>query len=389
MAKRKATKDPAAPAEPLKETQPANEAEAELVGILRAMDDFGVSIVEEQWRNLFSDSERNMGIAWVAARRRGVESVVPGFLLKFATPELQQQQEAYLQQQREIRNVVYPCLFGSPTSSKTEEGDMIVVMKIKVPDSHLTGSKALELFGKTRARIEFSRRPVGEWGQGEMEEGPRRIVCCVTEIPSFGWADGKFTFSFRIEGSAFHYDEAFDFWKNQGSVRVEVLGDAVEEGEEAATTAAAPKKPGRPKKPKPEANGQAPATPQIPGTTEADLADSYSVAFTEKYNVSIAITRIDAEKFSCVWAGTGPAGGTSEPEPSVRASVNQAAIGSIGKAVDYWRSYTDPESEQVLASLRHWLKELEAGKTPKLIEAEDTADDESESPTDDESQDSD
>lgn len=369
MAKKKGS----AATEPLKETQPANEAEAELMGILRSLDDYGVSIVEEQWRNVLSDSERNLGIAWVAARRRGMtDTIVPAFLLPYSTAELKSQHDSYMEHQAALRNVVYPCFFGSPTSSKTEEGDMIVVMKIKVPDSHLTGSKALELFGKTRARVEFSRRPVGEWGQGEIvdeDTGPRRIVSCVTEIPSFGWADGKFTFSFRIEGSSFHYDEAFDFWKNQGSVRVEVLGEAVEEGAaEPVTTTEPKKKRGRPKK---DEAGQAPKeTPALPGATEADLADSYNVAFTPNFTVSIAITQVDSERFSSVWTGTGPTGDCGEPEPSIRASVNQAAISSIGKAVDHWRAYTDPESEQVLGSLRHWLKELEAGKTPKLIEAE-------------------
>lgn len=369
MAKKQKAIDPA----PLKEAQPENDAQEILVGLLKSADDYGVSMVEADWRKL-SQSEENLAIAWITAKRRGVDSMLPTFLVPFATAELKRQHEAQLERIKEQRMKPYPCTFSKPGVDKTEEGQKIVCLKFKVPDSHMTGSQARELFGKTRVRIHFSRRPIDEWGPSEEWErevgsaGPRRIIETETEVPSFGWADDKWTFGFRITEEEFSHDEAVEFWKNQGSFRIEVLGEAIKE-DSPRPKAKEPKEPKARKPPKAETK-PANETKALPGTSDAELSDKHSVALTDQFRIDIEILGIGEGKVSCRWTGEGPTGPCEEPEASVRSSPIQAAIASIGKAVDHWRDYSDEESQVVLARLRHWLKELEAGKSPSLIESE-------------------
>jgi len=352
-------------------------AEEQLAGILKQLDNFGVQLVEEQWRKM-SEGENNAAIAWAAARRIGTRSPLPLCLIPFASAELRAEQNAYLAQQEEGRKVLANCVFCKPSFDKSEEGDETVKIKVKVPDSNMTGSTAREMLGKTRVRVEFSRRPMGEWNQSEIvDDGPRQIITCETEVPSFGWSDGNWQFAFLISAERFSLEDAIEIWKKQGSIRLQLLGAAVEDVPDVGRSNApetAKKKPGRPKKEATAATG-----PTIPGTTPQELDESYNVALTGKYRLEISIVGQQDGRYSCKWQGDGPVGGCEQGEPSVRASQQEAVKASIGNAVDYWSTYSDDESKQVVAGLKHWLAELEAGKSAQLIEAESIQDDEEKS----------
>jgi hypothetical protein len=196
------------------------------------------------------------------------------------------------------------------------------------------------------------------------------MVTCETEVPSFGWSDGNWNFGFLIDADRFTLEEAIEYWKKQGAIRLTPLGAALE-GESAApktsTNGDEPKKRGRPKKTEAAA---APKTPALPGVKEEDLTESYSVAMTDKFQVEIWTDQQADGKFRCKWEGTSPAGACAQGEPSVRVSEIESAKGSIGNAVDYWREYSDDQSKWIVDRLKLWLRELESGKTPKLIEAE-------------------
>lgn len=376
MAKRAAavaTRPAKKPTRPLKETEPANDLEANLVDLLKALDNLGVSMVESQWREM-TEAENNSVVEWASRRRIGTRSPLPLCLRGYASADLLAEQDQYLAAQEEGRKVLCPCVFCKPSFDKSEEGDETVRMKIKVPDSNLSGSTARELFGKTRVRVEFSRRPIAEWEQMELTDGPRRIVCCETEIPSFGWSDGNWSFPFLIDADVFSLEDAIDAWKKQGSVRLCVIGQALE-GDDSGESAAPKRKPGRPKK---EPAAPKPDGPTLPGMTDGDLTESHSVSLTKNYRLNIGIAGLPEGKFSCFWDGIGPAGACDQGEPSIRTSINEAAKASIGHAIDRWSSNPDDESKLVVANLRDWLGALESGKSPKLIESEMCNEDDSE-----------
>jgi len=326
-----------------------------------------------------TEAENNSAIAWVAARRIGNKSGLPLCLMPFASAELKAEQDAYQKQQEEGRKVLAPCVFCKPSFDKSEEGDETVKIKVKVPDSNMTGSTAREMLGKTRVRVEFSRRPPGEWGQSEIvDDGPRQIISCETEIPSFGWSDGNWQFAFLISADRFSLEDAIEIWKKQGSIRLQVLGAAVEDAPDVRPSGSS--EPAKPKRGRPtKQKSDEPASPTIPGTSPNDLAETFNVVLTKKYRVEIVVAGQPDGRHSCKWQGDGPVGGCEQGEPSIRASQQEAVKSSIGNAVDYWSTYSDDESKEVVAALKHWLAELEAGKSAQLIEAESVQDDEGES----------
>lgn len=354
MAKKKAAVDP-----------DVQSAEDELLGILQSLDNYGVQLVESDWRKM-TESENDSAIAWAAARRIGKNPQLPLCLIPFASAELRAEQNRYLASQEEGRKVLAPCTFCKPSFDKSEEGDEIIRVKVKVPDAHMTGSTAHELLGKTRVRAEFSRRPMAEWNQMELtDDGPRRIISCETDIPSFGWSDGNWQFAFLISADSFSLEDAIESWKKQGSIRLQVIGEAVESDGSDVESARPAAKPKAKKEAKPKG-------PALPGVESA--SERYSVAFTADYRVGIKVTQQSDGKFACQWEGVGPAGGCEQSEPSIRVSENESAIASIGNAVDFWGTYSDEQSKDVVADLKRWLSALEAGKSPRLIEAESESD---------------
>jgi hypothetical protein len=260
--------------------------------------------------------------------------------------------------------------FCKPGYEISEEGAESVQIKIKVPDggsggAGCSGDSALEFFGRKRLRIRFSRRGVGEWGQGQIvEDGPGQIFDCETEVTSFGWTNGDFHFSFWTDQISF--ESAKSMYRKAGSLEVEVLGEPVsgDETEDHSASNGAPKR-CRPKKAAVASKG-----PTLPGMTPDELSESHSVALTDKFRVDVKIIGLPEGKFSCQWTGDGPAGECGEAEPSVRSSSVQAVISSIGRAVDHWLTYPGAEERKIVEQLRHWLHELEAGKTPNVIESE-------------------
>lgn len=353
-------------------------AEETLKGILQQLDTAGVLLVEENWRAM-TESENRSATEWAAARRIGKKSPLPLCLMPFASDELKAEQDQYLASQEEGRKVLAPCVFCKPSFDKSEEGDETVKLKFKVSDSNMSGSTAREMLGKTRVLAEFSRRPIGEWGQTEIiADGPRRIVVCETEVASFSWSDGNWQFAFLISADKFSLEDAIECWKEQGSIRLQVIGAAVEEPGDRRQTepdAPAPKKPKKTKEPKPK---QPKPGAEIPGTTADDLAENYSVGLTDRYRLDVKVSQQSDGKFCCQWDGFGPAGDCEQGEPSVRSSEKEAVSSSIGNAVDYWGVYPEDEAKEIVVSLKHWLCELEAKKTPKQIEFE-SADNEEES----------
>ena len=326
-----------------------------------------------------TEAENNSAIAWVAARRIGNKSGLPLCLMPFASAELKAEQDAYQKQQEEGRKVLAPCVFCKPSFDKSEEGDETVKIKVKVPDSNMTGSTAREMLGKTRVRVEFSRRPPGEWGQSEIvDDGPRQIISCETEIPSFGWSDGNWQFAFLISADRFSLEDAIEIWKKQGSIRLQVLGAAVEDAPDVRPSGSS--EPAKPKRGRPaKQKSDEPASPKLPGTSAQDLSDTFDVITLDKYRLEILVVGQPDGRHSCKWQGDGPVGGCEQGEPSIRSSQQEAVKASIGNAVDHWSTYSDDESKQVVAALKHWLAELEAGKSAQLIEAESVQDDEGES----------
>lgn len=377
MGKTAAAKRPAKPTKPLTETEPANDLEANLVELLKALDNLGVSMVESQWREM-TEAENNSVVEWASRRRIGTKSPLPLCLRGYASAELLTEQDQYLAAQEEGRTIRIPVTkFCKHGWEVTEEGDETVQMKIKVPDSHCRGDSALEFFGRKRCRIRFSRRQLGEWNQGELPiDSSTQIFECESEIPSFGWSNGDFHFAFWTDSIT--DSQAKRLYRKAGSIELQVLGEAVK-GDDSEAVAAPKRKPGRPKK---EPAAPKADEPTLPGMTDGELTESHSVSLTENYRVDIGIAGLPEGKFSCAWSGNGPAGACEQGEPSIRTSINEAAKASIGHAIDRWSANPDDESKLVVANLRDWLGALEAGKSPKLIEAE-FADDDPEGDGDD------
>lgn len=366
--------------EPLQEIPPANEAEEALQTLLRKFDDLGVSMDETQWRKL-TDNEQSMARVWVEARGQHGAAVIPIFLEKFAIPELVAELNATVAKAAERRILLMPCIFKNPGYEKLEDGSLVIVIKLRSPDSNLTERSARDFLGDKHVRVEVCRRPFGEWGQQEIiEDGDRRTISFECDITTYAWSDDHYKFNVRCSedifangGNKSGLDEAINWAGKQGSIRLTVLGDI--KGGEPPISGEAKRGPGRPKKgeAKPgEAQTPKAAKPikgaqKLPGT---DTDEKFNVALTANFKVDIRVFGAPESKIGCEWTGTGPAGSCAESEPSIRVSAKEAIVSSIGKAIDFWTSYSGDEERDVIADLRHWVGELEKGKSPKQIEAE-------------------
>ncbi len=352
------------------ETQPANEHEAELIGILKQLDNEGVSLVEADWRSM-SESENASAIKWAADRRVGTKTMLPLCLRKFASEPLLVEQEQYRFVQAEARQTILPVQFLKPAiSKKAEDGTRRIKMVASVPLTNARGADCDRLFRYTRCKVEFSARDKNQWTSTlpGLEDALAQIVECEADFSGYNASRHATRITWLIEEGEFTKDDAYDLEDQMGSIRIEVLGEAkkgVLDGEESHETVAPlveQKKPrGRPKK----------EEAKLPGIEDEPNGVSHSVAMTDRYQVDILIKKLAADKFSCCWDGVGPDGAITEPDPGTRTSPIQAAIASIGKAVDYWTEFDeDSEAQAITARLRHWLSELEKGKTPTQIESE-------------------
>lgn len=369
MAKAKAakTKDEAPPAAPLKEQLAANEHDELLRELLKRFDNEGVSLDEVQWRS-FTDQEQRMARVWVEARESTGKTVIPTHLEAYATPQLVSELQQQVAQAAERRIVLMPCIFKNPGYAKLEDGSLVIKIKLRVPDTHLGDRTAHDVFGKKHVRAEISRRPIGEWGQKEiLEDGDRRTIAFECDVSSYKWSDDHYLFDLQCSEDCFTNDgrpgiqEAIEWGGKQGSVRLTILGDI--KGGEApveAPATAAEKKAAKANKPHPKAQ-------KLPGV-ETD--EPYQVSFTPNYKVDIRLFPAPENKFGCEWTGTGPAGSCMEAEPSIRVSAKEAIVASLGRASEFWSTYSGDEERDILADIKHWLSELEKGKLPKLIEAE-------------------
>jgi hypothetical protein len=369
MAKKKAMANtPAA----LEDKPAANEAEDALQKLLRRFDDQGVSIDEVQWRQM-TDLDQRVARVWIGAREQHGTAVIPIALEQYASEELVAELNKVVEKAAKSRVLLMPCIFKNPGYEKLEEGDKMIVFPLRLPDTHLGEVSAIQFFRKKLCKVEICRRPLGEWGQQEfLEDGDRRTVIFESGITTYKWSDDHYLITVRCNESVFAtggthssgLDEAIDWGGKGGSVRLTVLGD-IKGGKD---TPATPKAgPGRPKKNPAAEAPKKKEPPKLPGT---DVDEKFQISMTDKFMVEIRIFAAPENKFGCEWTGNGPAGGCKEAEPSVRSSTKDVMIASISHAVDYWQEYSDEESELILKDLRHWLRELEANKPPKLIEAE-------------------
>jgi len=359
------------------EAEPENQEQADLRDLLKSFDDSGVQLVEEQWRR-FSDSEQNIAQTWLKSKQAGKPSVLPLFLGEFASIELARELDAHLAKQREHRRVLAPCVFAKPGFGQAADGLSTVVVKVKVPDRNLGDRSARDLWGKTRCRIEFSRRSCAEWDRPAVKsaewerlvaEGPLRIVECEADIMAFGWRDENWTVSFLVPEDVITLDEARSDWNKQGSIRFEVIGKAKkgssatggddgddEDSEE--DEAPAPKR-------KPTVAKA--ATKALPGVQEEE---QFSVAFAEDYLIDLFIIQRPDGNWDARWAGVGPVGACASSEPSTRASEIEAASATLGRAHDAWATWEDDQAKAILGGIKHWISALSTGRTPAAIEAD-------------------
>lgn len=371
MAKKKA-------ATALAEKEPANETQAALRDLLKELDNHGVMLVEEQWRR-FSESEQNMAEAWLKSVKAGNKPILPLCLGEFASVELARELDEHLKRQKEHRRVLAPCVFGKPGFGQAADGVSTVALKIKIPDTNLGDRSALDLWGKTRCKIEFSRRAPHEWEMPAsksaewkrlVEEGPMRIVECEADIMSFSWRDDNWSVSFLVPEDVISLDEARVDWNKQGSIRFEVIGkakkgasadgggeaDAEDDDEEEAPVA-------------PKAKAKKAAGPVLPGTTPVEV--TFSVAVTAEYLLDLHTVQLPSGQWSGRWTGWGPTGAVESPEPLNRVSEIEAAIASLGRAHDVWEAWIqDEQAKEILTGIKLWLAALGSGRTPAAIEAD-------------------
>jgi len=376
MAKAKGATKPAAETQkndppPLKEQLAANEHDDLLQQLLRRFDDQGVSLDEVQWRK-FTDPEQRMARVWVEARENTGVTVIPSFLEEFSTPQLKSELQASLKQAQDRRVVLMPCIFKNPGYAILEGGGLVIKLKLRLPDGYLGDRSAKEVFGKKHVHAEICRRPFGEWGQQQIvEDGDRRTIAFDCDISSYGWSDDHYLITIQCAEDNFSFDgrsgidEAIGWAGKQGSVRLTILGD-IKGGEDPIEAPQTPAQKKAAKANKPIKNSQT-----LPGV-ETD--ETYQVSTTPNFMVQIRLFPAPENKFGCEWTGTGPSGTVGEAEPSIRVSAKEAVVASIGRASEFWSTYSGDEERDILADIKHWLSELEKGKMPKMVEAEMSAD---------------
>lgn len=353
----------------VKKKESVNDEQQILADLMTEFDNNSVSIDESQYRP-FSDAEKGASVEWLRKRRIGEKSMLPQCLRPFATRELTEESDAMLSKKREGRKVMMGCIFRKPGFDKAEDGTKITKVSFKVPDAAITGSTAQELFGRTRVNLEFSRRPVKEFDDDSaFIDGTRPVFSAETEIHSFGWNGGNWSFSALVPGAVYTSDDAQDDWKAQGTVRIEVLSKL---SPEIAEEPEQPKRGrGRPKK----ATEEAEAAPNLfdekkkESKPEPSLDVSVGVALTNKCRVGLRVKQLPDMRWESQWSGDGLAGTCEEKEPSVRVSQSEAAQSSLGRAIEHFGQYEDGESKDVVKELRRFLKSLTSGQSLEDIAA--------------------
>ena len=205
-------------------------AEDDLAGLMKAFDNLGVSIVEEQWR-AFSPEDMHISAKWANDRRIGVLRPVPIILQKFASKALLDEIAPYRADQESVRRTLMSCKFGKPSPTKPDGDDCEekIKMVFQVPLDDVSPSRAEEIWGWTRIELEFGLRTVNQWDQGNLP-GMVQIVHCVTEVKRYVRKRTEWEFACFVPKDELSLTDAFDvFWKSGGSCRIMPLGPAADE----------------------------------------------------------------------------------------------------------------------------------------------------------------
>lgn len=365
--KKAAVKKPpkAAPLKSLKELKPANESQAELVDLLRGFDDIGVSIVEEQWRTLTPQS-CNQAISWLKSRQAGQMVPLPLFLEKFATKELVDESKAYQQEQEKLRKVLFPCEFGKPSVQKpTSDGEERIKMTVVIPINAMQGSTAEACFGYKKLKVEFSRRPMSEWGQKHiMEDGLRRTIVTEADVSGFSRTRHNRKFGFLVDQNDLSISDAFEeFWGNSGSCRVEVLGEIKgKEEDEPVKPVARPPLPGQK------------TLPMEQATKAEDGEQEYTLASMNDFEVSATLFK-NKDGWFCDIGGVTPDGDEfvnydlGRKKLAARVSAREAMSARVGQIIDYWEKKFGKNKDcvPVISWLKGWLSHLTANKEPAEV----------------------
>lgn len=214
---------------PLQEEPPASEAESRLQDLLRAFDDVGVQLVEEQWL-AFGDADQHFCTRWVRGRLQGIMSPVPYCLLPYATTQLKAEYAPYIDEGRPTRSERLPITFDKPgviAAGDDDEGKIKLI--VKAPYEHLPGTLADRLFRDTTCRIHFSTRRPSQWDQQELFDA-HPIYVTQSDIKGYKATSDDTSFSFTVDQQTLSIESAFKhLWGQPGTAIVECLGRATKE----------------------------------------------------------------------------------------------------------------------------------------------------------------
>lgn len=212
---------------PLREEPPASEAESRLQDLLRALDDVGVQLVEEQWL-AFSDADQHFCTRWVRGRLQGIMSPVPYCLLPYATTQLKAEYAPYIDECRPTRSERLPITFDKPgviaAGDDDDEGKIKLI--VKAPYEHLPGALADRLFRDTTCRIHFSTRRPSQWDQQELFAA-HPIYVTQSDIKGYKATSDDTSFSFTVDQQTLSIESAFKhLWGHPGTAIVERISRA-------------------------------------------------------------------------------------------------------------------------------------------------------------------
>src|SRR6185437_9958141 len=286
------------------------ESRDDLAGLMKAFDNHGVSIVEEQWRK-FSDEEKRLGTKWANDMRIGAQRPVPEFLRKYATKETLAKSDEYLADQAEQRKVRMACRFGKPSPTKPGDGDdgePKIKMTALIPLDDIGPGTAEELFGAMRCKVEFTLRGQDIFDGKELP-GTESVLSCVSDIKGYGRKMREWQVSFMVSQTILSIEDAFDrFWNNRGSLRVTTMEPLKHEEQVEAVKSNVPEKPADPKQPSlfnPEGDER---KPKKGGVIYRQKFDAKTKEFSdpEEFNVPMPIS---GDKHACIVSvGEGPNG---------------------------------------------------------------------------------
>jgi hypothetical protein len=203
-------------------------AEGNLRDTLRTLDDYGVTMVEEQFR-AFDNEQQSLATAWAECRKSGVKTLCPEFLHIYATDAVKQEVDEHIEGQDNARRILVRCRFNKPTAvlptGDAEEGDAIK-MTLVIPADDISRTTVLKdfLVGK-RVLAEFSLRSSDKWDVLPEMDLPE-IIACETELKGLTWLMKGYRISFKVSTDLIDDNTAIRQYANHnGSLRLTVLGD--------------------------------------------------------------------------------------------------------------------------------------------------------------------